>query len=103
VANDYTCFDPWLQAFIRAAASSALNHDAFSENDRDDIEQELAIAALTALSQSDPSRSKSPDCREFMWIALRNRVCDLIEAAGAKCRDYRLTESLDEYRPDIAA
>jgi RNA polymerase sigma factor (sigma-70 family) len=86
--------DPGVWGIIRSSSRVLVGSYGFTQDDREDIQQEIALAVHRRMSWFDPGRS-SP--RTFVRRVAVNRIADLIAERQASCRDHRLCRrSVDE-------
>lgn len=83
---------------IRFKASQMIGKHGFTEDDFEDLCQELMTDVLERLPKFDSSRA---DIKIFISTVIDNRLATLINRKEAMCRDYRRVErSLDEPASD---
>lgn len=85
--NRYDGIDPYAVKLIRHRAGQLIGHYGFTQDDRDDIEQELALVVLMRLPEYDSKRAK---LSTFIALVVDHKIADIIEARIAGKRDYRL-------------
>ncbi len=82
---------------IRFKASQMISKHGFTEDDFDDLRQELMSDLLERLPKFDSGRA---DIKIFISTVVDNRLATLIKHREAQCRDHRCVErSLDEPVP----
>jgi RNA polymerase sigma-70 factor (ECF subfamily) len=82
---------------IRFKASRMVGKYGFTEDDFDDLRQELMQDVLERLPKFDSDRA---NIKIFISAVIDNRLASLIKSEGAQCRDYHCVErSLDEPAP----
>lgn len=92
--NTYFELGEYAHNLIRNKARRLIGKAGFTETDREDIEQELALDLLVRLENYDPTRGKRTT---FMARVVDNRIATMLADRHAACRDWRLCrDSLDE-------
>ena len=96
--NSYADFDGYADKLIRHKARQLVGKAGFTEDDRPDLEQELALDLLQRLRHYDAEKAKRTT---FMTRVVEHRISTLLEARFAQCRDWRrgqvsLNEPLDD-------
>jgi len=82
---------------IRFKASQMVGKHGFTEDDFEDLRQELMLDVLRRLPKFNSGRA---DIKIFISTVINNRIATLIERQEAECRDHRRVErSLDEPVP----
>ena len=82
---------------IRFKASQMVGKHGFTEDDFDDLRQEMMLDALERLPKFNSGRA---DIKIFISTVINNRIATLIKRQEADCRDHRRVErSLDERVP----
>lgn len=92
--NQYDGIDEYAVKLIGHKASQLVGKYGFTKTDREDLEQEIALALLLALPKYDSERGQRST---FISRVVDHSISDMIEARKAAKRDYRLcTSSLDD-------
>ena len=92
--NSYSDFDCYADKLIRYKARQLVGKAGFTEDDRADLEQELALDLLQRLRHFDPQKAQRTT---FMARVVEHRMATLLEARFAQCRDWRRNQaSLNE-------
>ena len=82
---------------IRFKASQIVGKHGFTEDDFDDLRQEMMLDVLERLPKFNSGRA---DIKIFISTVINNRIATLIKRQEADCRDHRRVErSLDERVP----
>lgn len=98
--NRYENFEEDAVKLIRYFAwRLATGNVGFSEDDQDDIEQELAVHLWRRVGRYDETRGAAR--KTFMSIIISNCAKSLIYKRRAQKRDHRLAESLSEEKLDL--
>lgn len=87
--NSYIGFDRYADPLIRHKARQLVGKEGFTEDDRADLEQELALDLLQRLPRFDPNKAK---VTTFMTRVVEHRISTLLAARRAQCRDWRLNQ-----------
>lgn len=96
--NKYEGLDAYAVKIIKHKARRLVGSAGFVEEDRHDLEQELAVDLLRRLPHFDPALAKR---ETFIARIVEHQVATLVESQKAGVRDYRCCAgSLDERRPD---
>lgn len=86
-----------LHGIVRLATTRLIGRGGFTPADRPDLQQDLTETALGRLHMYDPSRG---GLTGFLWVVVRTRAAQLLDARYALCRDCRRRSwSLDEPLP----
>jgi RNA polymerase sigma factor (sigma-70 family) len=86
--------DPGVWGIIRSSSHALVGSYGFTYDDREDIQQEIALEVHRRMTWFDPGRSGP---RTFVRRVAVNRIADLIAERQASCRDHRLCRrSVDE-------
>lgn len=85
--NQYNGIDECAVKLIRSKATQLVGKYGFTESDREDLEQEIALALLLALPKYDSERGQRST---FISRVVNHSISDMIEARKAAKRDYRL-------------
>ncbi|QDU80630.1 Sigma-70 region 2 [Polystyrenella longa] len=87
-----------LRRVICVQTRQLIRHSAFSEADRQDIEQELALEVLKKVDKFDPRRAQ---LTTFIDRLIKNKATSMIRSRTAAMRDYRRNSaSLNASMPD---
>ncbi|NLN76243.1 MAG: sigma-70 family RNA polymerase sigma factor [Armatimonadetes bacterium] len=98
IPTNYPGLTPEMVKLIKGRAYMLSRSYGHTPEDREDLEQDMALHLLSALSRHDPARSS--------LATFANRVIDLwtkmlVRERRAACRDFRAVDcSLDEPRSD---
>lgn len=98
IPTNYPGLTPEMVKLIKGRAYTLSCRYGHTTEDREDLEQEMALHLLTALPKHDPTKSS--------LATYANRVIDLwtkmlVRERHAACRDYRAVDcSLDDLRSD---
>ena len=96
--NRYDGLDPHAAKLIRKVAERLVGRAGLVEADRDDVEQDLAVALLLRLPRFDVGRA-SLDA--FVTCIVKSAVATMLESRKAEMRDWRCcARSLDERGED---
>jgi len=87
--NSYVGFDRYADPLIRHKARQLVGKAGFTEDDRADLEQELALDLLQRMPRFDPDKAK---VTTFMTRVVEHRISTLLAARHAQCRDWRLNQ-----------
>jgi RNA polymerase sigma-70 factor (ECF subfamily) len=87
--NYYIFFYLYADQIIRHKARQLVGKEGFTEDDRADLEQELALDLLQRLPRFDPNKAK---VTTFMTRVVEHRISTLLAARRAQCRDWRLNQ-----------
>lgn len=87
--NSYVGFDRYADPLIRHKARQLVGKAGFTEDDRADLEQELALDLLQRIPRFDPDKAK---VTTFMTRVVEHRISTLLAARHAQCRDWRLNQ-----------
>jgi len=94
--NSYAGIDNYAAKLIRIKARQLVGKAGFTENDRNDLEQELMIDLLQRIRHFNPAKAKKTT---FMTRIVERHMATLLEARNARCRNWRLClESLNACR-----
>ena len=96
--NCYDGIDEFAVRLIKKMARRLIGSAGFTESDRDDLEQEMAMDLLLRLPKYQEGRAAR---KAFIAVAIRHKAASLIEAQEASNRDYRkVAYSLDQDSED---
>jgi len=87
--NSSIGFDCYADPLIRHKARQLVGKAGFTEDDRADLEQELALDLLQRMPRFDPDKAK---VTTFMTRVVEHRISTLLAARHAQCRDWRLNQ-----------
>jgi RNA polymerase sigma-70 factor (ECF subfamily) len=85
--NSYAGIDTYAARLIRTKAHQLIGKAGFTENDRQDLQQDLMMDLLQRMRHFNPAKSKKAT---FMTRIVQRRISTLLEARHARCRDWRL-------------
>jgi len=85
--NSYAGIDTYAARLIRAKAHQLIGKAGFTENDRQDLQQDLMMDLLQRMRHFNPAKAKKAT---FMTRIVQRRISTLLEARHARCRDWRL-------------
>ncbi len=95
--NSYDGIDAYAADLIRHKARQLVGKAGLTENDRQDLEQELMIDLLSRMKHFNPAKGKKTT---FMTRIVERRISNILEARFAQCRDWRkCTASLNDPIP----
>ena len=84
--NSYVGFDRYADQLIRHKARQLIGKAGWTDDDRPDLEQELALDLVQRMRSYDPQKAK---VTTFMTRVVEHRMVTLLEARFAQCRDWR--------------
>lgn len=76
--------DEYAQSTIHHKVDRLIGHHGFTETDREDLEQDLAVAVLECQARYDASRGKPST---YISRCIEHRLVDLIRRNRRQCRD----------------
>jgi RNA polymerase sigma-70 factor (ECF subfamily) len=85
--NSYAGIDTYAARLIRTKAHQLIGKAGFTENDRQDLQQDLMMDLLQRMRHFNPAKSKKAT---FMTRIVQRRISTLLEARHARCRDWRM-------------
>jgi RNA polymerase sigma-70 factor (ECF subfamily) len=85
--NSYAGIDTYAARLIRTKAHQLIGKAGFTENDRQDLQQELMMDLLQRMRHFNPAKAKKAT---FMTRIVQRHISTLLEARHARCRDWRL-------------
>ena len=85
--NSYAGIDTYAARLIRTKAHQLIGKAGFTENDRQDLQQELMMDLLQRMRHFNPAKAKKAT---FMTRIVQRHIATLLEARHAQCRDWRL-------------
>jgi RNA polymerase sigma-70 factor (ECF subfamily) len=92
--NSYDGIDGYAADLIRHKARQLVGKAGLTEDDRQDLEQELMIDLLQRMRHFNPAKAKKTT---FMARIVERHISTILEARFAQCRDWRLCQtSLNE-------
>lgn len=95
--NSYDGIDGYAADLIRHKARQLVGKAGLTEDDRQDLEQELMIDLLGRMKHFNPAKGKKTT---FMTRIVERRISTILEARFAQCRDWRkCTASLNDPIP----
>ncbi len=95
--NSYDGIDAYAADLIRHKARQLVGKAGLTENDRQDLEQELMIDLLSRMKHFNPAKGKKTT---FLTRIVERRISNILEARFAQCRDWRkCTASLNDPIP----
>lgn len=86
--NSYAGLDTYAADLIRHKARQLVGKAGFTEDDRDDIEQELMLDLIQRMRHYNPAIAKKTT---FMARIVERHISTILEARFAQCRDVRCT------------
>jgi RNA polymerase sigma-70 factor, ECF subfamily len=86
-----TSLDGYAETTIHYAAERLIGHFGFTNSDREDIAQELALDLIERLPSYDPAKAKRTT---FIKDCVEHRISTLIRDRGRRCRDPRRVQRL---------
>ena len=96
--NRYEELGGYAEWLIKQKSAQLVQHEGFTEADREDIEQDLAVAILLQRSKFDPERSKF---ETFVARVIDSAIAKMIKARKVAKRGYRrCSRSLNEPVPN---
>ena len=84
--NSYDGIDGYAADLIRHKARQLVGKAGLTEDDRQDLEQELMIDLLGRMKHFNPAKGKKTT---FMTRIVERRISTILEARFAQCRDWR--------------
>jgi len=84
--NSYDGVDPYAANLVRHKARQLVGKAGLTEDDREDIEQELMMDLIVRMKQFNPSKGKKTT---FMTRIVERRISNIFETRFAQCRDWR--------------
>jgi len=78
--------DDYAVRLIESKARSLIGHYGFTDDDREDLEEDLMLDYLQRIPKFDPTRAKRST---FIARIVRNKIASIIEARKAQKRSYR--------------
>ena len=84
--NSYVGIDTYAARLIRTKAHQLIGKAGFTENDRQDLQQDLMMDLLQRMRHFNPAKAKKAT---FMTRIVERRISTLLEARHARCRDWR--------------
>lgn len=84
--NSYAGLDTYAADLIRHKARQLVGKAGFTEDDREDLEQELMIDLIQRMRHYNPSIAKKTT---FMARIVERHIATILEARFAQCRDIR--------------
>ena len=84
--NSYIGFDRYADQLIRHKARQLIGKAGWTDDDRPDLEQELALDLVQRMRNFDPKKAQ---VTTFMARVVEHRMVTLMEARFAQCRDWR--------------
>lgn len=98
IGNRYEGIDEYAVRLIKYKANQLIGKVGFTENDREDLEQELVFDLLCHLPKFNPDRAQ---LNTFISRVVEHMVIRIIEGRNTDKRDYRLCDySLNESMED---
>lgn len=97
-ANHEKHLSPYAANLVRYKARQLVGHYGFTRDDREDLEQELALDLLRRLPKYRPERASR---NTFIARVVDHKVATIIEHQRTSCRGYLIPKvSLDDPRDD---
>lgn len=82
---------------IEVNANRLVGNFGFTFQDREDIQQDLALDLLESLPRFDATKAKRST---FVKHCIENRISKMIRSNGCQCRDHRRLKSLNHEGPE---
>jgi DNA-directed RNA polymerase specialized sigma24 family protein len=95
--NRYQGMDVYAEKVVRIKAKQLVDKYGFISDDKKDIEQELMFDLWCKLPQFDPSKSQK---QTFISRLVDRKIADIVKAKGEQCRDWRLSEPIEDPADD---
>ena len=86
-------FDPQIAALIKHKAKRLIGRYGFRRDDREDLEQELAMHVVAGMQKYEPSRASA---RTYADRIISSKIASIIERATAQKRDRRRERPLQD-------
>jgi len=88
--NNRSPLPQYVTTLIGITVHRTIGRYRFTEFDREDLEQQIALEVIRRRPRFDPAKAQE---NTFLARVVRNAIADIIAARKADCRDYRREEA----------